>query len=46
MYADETCSFIQKDEMDGRVLETEGHVSPALSQLFKDVSVLCVHYQC
>ncbi|KAK7480047.1 hypothetical protein BaRGS_00028684 [Batillaria attramentaria] len=36
MYADESYSYVQKDEMDRKVLETEGHVSPALSNLFKE----------
>ena len=38
MYADENYSYVQKDEMDRRVLETEGHVSQALSSLFREVS--------
>ena len=38
MYADDTYSFVQKDEMDRRVLETEGQVSSSLSSLFHDVS--------
>ena len=37
MYADESYSYVQKDEMDRRVLETEGQVSPALSSLFREV---------
>ncbi|XP_041349176.1 ubiquitin carboxyl-terminal hydrolase 32-like [Gigantopelta aegis] len=36
MYADESYSYVQKDEMDRRVLETEGQVSPALSTLFRE----------
>ncbi|XP_005089176.1 ubiquitin carboxyl-terminal hydrolase 32 [Aplysia californica] len=35
MYCDDSCTYVQKDEMDRRVLETEGQVSPALSSLFK-----------
>lgn len=37
MYADESYSYVQKDEMDRKVLETEGHVSPALCDLFREV---------
>lgn len=40
MYADESYSYIQKDEMDHRVLDTEGHVSPALSDLFREVMLV------
>ncbi|KAH9503865.1 Ubiquitin carboxyl-terminal hydrolase 32 [Bulinus truncatus] len=36
MYCDDSCSYVQKDEMDKRVLETEGTVSPALSNLFRE----------
>ncbi|KAK7088275.1 hypothetical protein V1264_022210 [Littorina saxatilis] len=36
IYADESYTFIQKDEMDRKVLETEGHVSPALCNLFRE----------
>ncbi|XP_076452524.1 ubiquitin carboxyl-terminal hydrolase 32-like isoform X2 [Babylonia areolata] len=36
MYADETYSYVQKDEMDRKVLESEGHVSPALCDLFRE----------
>ncbi|XP_071094049.1 ubiquitin carboxyl-terminal hydrolase 32-like isoform X1 [Haliotis cracherodii] len=36
MYADESYSFVQKDEMDRRILETEGQVSTALSSLFRE----------
>ncbi|KAK6968759.1 Ubiquitin carboxyl-terminal hydrolase 32, partial [Biomphalaria glabrata] len=36
MYCDESCSYVQKDEMDRRVLETEGQVSSALCSLFKE----------
>lgn len=42
MYADESYSYVQKDEMDRKVLETEGHVSPALSSLFREVIVCLV----
>lgn len=37
MYADETFSYIQKEEMDRRILETEQQVSQSLSELFKEV---------
>ena len=37
MYADESYSYVQKDEMDRKVLETEGHVSSALCDLFNEV---------
>ncbi|KAJ8312385.1 hypothetical protein KUTeg_009758 [Tegillarca granosa] len=37
MYSDDTYSYVQKDEMDRKVLETEGQVSGALSTLFADV---------
>ena len=40
MYCDESGGFVQKDEMDKRVLEVEGHVSPALSDLFRVVSIV------
>ncbi|XP_059179325.1 ubiquitin carboxyl-terminal hydrolase 32-like isoform X2 [Physella acuta] len=36
MYCDDSCTYVQKDEMDKRVIETEGQVSPALSNLFKE----------
>ncbi|KAJ8312078.1 hypothetical protein KUTeg_009451 [Tegillarca granosa] len=36
MYSDDTYSYVQKDEMDRKVLETEGQVSGALSTLFAD----------
>ncbi|KAL8573322.1 hypothetical protein ACOMHN_032784 [Nucella lapillus] len=36
MYADESYSFVQKDDMDRKVLESEGHVSPALCDLFRE----------
>lgn len=36
MYADESYSYVQKDEMDRKVLESEGHVSPALCDLFRE----------
>lgn len=36
MYADESFSYIQKEEMDRRILETEQQVSQALSELFKE----------
>ncbi|XP_060064706.1 ubiquitin carboxyl-terminal hydrolase 32-like [Ylistrum balloti] len=34
MYADESYTYVQKDDMDRRILETEGQVSTALSDLF------------
>ncbi|KAK3083744.1 hypothetical protein FSP39_002517 [Pinctada imbricata] len=36
MYSDDTYSYVQKDEMDRCVLETEGHVPSALSDLFSE----------
>ncbi|BFZ19073.1 hypothetical protein BsWGS_22113 [Bradybaena similaris] len=36
MYCDETYSYVQKDEMDRRVLESEGQVSQALCSLFRE----------
>lgn len=39
MYADESFSYIQKEEMDRRILETEQQVSQALSELFKEVNI-------
>ncbi|CAI9715032.1 ubiquitin carboxyl-terminal hydrolase 32-like [Octopus vulgaris] len=36
MYADEAFSYIQKEEMDRRILETEQQVSQSLSELFKE----------
>ena len=39
MYCDDSGEFVQKDEMDKRVLDTEGQVSPALSSLFRMVCV-------
>lgn len=39
MYADDSYSYVQKDEMDRLVLESEGQVSSALSDLFQEVIV-------
>ncbi|XP_062601497.1 ubiquitin carboxyl-terminal hydrolase 32-like isoform X2 [Saccostrea cucullata] len=36
MYADDSYSFVQKEEMDRLVLESEGQVSNALSDLFSE----------
>ncbi|GFR71289.1 ubiquitin carboxyl-terminal hydrolase 32 [Elysia marginata] len=36
MYCDDSCTFVQKDEMDRRVLESERQISPALSTLFRE----------
>lgn len=37
MYADDSYTMVQKDEMDRRIIETEGQVSNAVSELFSDV---------
>ena len=37
MYADDSYSFVQKDEMDRCIIETEGQVSHAVSELFLEV---------
>ena len=39
MYADDSYSYVQKEEMDRLVLESEGQVSSALSDLFQEVIV-------
>ncbi|XP_071178506.1 ubiquitin carboxyl-terminal hydrolase 32-like [Mytilus edulis] len=36
MYADDSYTMVQKDEMDRRIIETEGQVSHAVSELFSD----------
>ncbi|CAL1537349.1 unnamed protein product, partial [Lymnaea stagnalis] len=36
MYCDESCSYVQKSEMDRRVIDIEGQISPALSTLFQE----------
>lgn len=38
MYADDSYSYVQKEEMDRLVLESEGQISVALSDLFQEVS--------
>lgn len=37
MYADDSYSFVQKEEMDRCIIETEGQVSHAVSELFLEV---------
>ena len=39
LYANEALTHVEKEEMDRLVLATEGQVPPALSELFKDVSL-------
>ncbi|ESO97937.1 hypothetical protein LOTGIDRAFT_153048 [Lottia gigantea] len=36
VYADDSFSFVQKDETDKRILETEGQISTAVSDLFRE----------
>lgn len=38
MYADDSYSYVQKEEMDRLVLESEGQISVALSDLFQEVN--------
>lgn len=38
MYADDSYSYVQKDEMDKLVLDSEGQISSALSDLFLEVN--------
>jgi len=40
MYADDSFSVIQKDDMDRKIIATEEQVPPSLSQLFADVRIL------
>lgn len=42
MYADDSYSNVLKEEMDRRILETEGQVSHAVSELFSEVCVKLV----
>lgn len=39
MYADDSYSYVQKEEMDRLVLESEGQISVALSDLFQEVKI-------
>jgi hypothetical protein len=39
MYADDSYSYVQKEEMDKLVLDSEGQVSNALSDLFLEVNL-------
>lgn len=40
MYADDSYSYVQKEEMDRLVLESEGQISVALSDLFQEVKII------
>lgn len=40
MYADDSYSYVQKEEMDRLVLESEGKISVALSDLFQEVKII------
>ena len=39
MFADESFSYVQKDDMDRKIVGIEEQIPPALSQLFLEVRV-------